>query len=52
VWSAGFAGATEPWGEASEGGQGPPPSMKTLMFNGYAEQVGSMYSGMDLKKYY
>jgi sulfoxide reductase catalytic subunit YedY len=23
---------------------------KTLMFNGYADQVGSMYSGMDLRK--
>jgi len=25
---------------------------KTLMFNGYAEQVASLYSGMDLKKNY
>nr|MDQ3828761.1 mononuclear molybdenum enzyme YedY [Candidatus Tectomicrobia bacterium] len=25
---------------------------KTLMFNGYAEQVASLYAGMDLKKYY
>jgi sulfoxide reductase catalytic subunit YedY len=25
---------------------------KTLMFNGYADQVASMYSGMDLKKFY
>ena len=25
---------------------------KTLMFNGYADQVASMYAGMDLKKYY
>jgi sulfoxide reductase catalytic subunit YedY len=24
----------------------------TLMFNGYGEQVASLYSGMDLKKYY
>lgn len=24
----------------------------TLMFNGYAEQVASLYSGMDLRKYY
>jgi sulfoxide reductase catalytic subunit YedY len=24
----------------------------TLMFNGYAEQVGSLYAGMDLKKLY
>jgi sulfoxide reductase catalytic subunit YedY len=25
---------------------------KTLMFNGYADQVGSLYAGMDLKKYF
>ena len=25
---------------------------KTLMFNGYAEQVGQMYAGIDLKKYF
>jgi sulfoxide reductase catalytic subunit YedY len=25
---------------------------KTLMFNGYADQVASMYAGMDLKKFY
>lgn len=25
---------------------------KTLMFNGYAEQVAPLYKGMDLKKYY
>ena len=25
---------------------------KTLMFNGYADQVGSMYAGMDLRKWY
>ena len=25
---------------------------KTLMFNGYAEQVASLYSGMDLKRFY
>jgi sulfoxide reductase catalytic subunit YedY len=25
---------------------------KTLMFNGYAEQVGQLYSGMDLKKFF
>jgi sulfoxide reductase catalytic subunit YedY len=27
-------------------------STKTLMFNGYADQVASMYAGMDLRKYY
>jgi sulfoxide reductase catalytic subunit YedY len=25
---------------------------KTLMFNGYAEQVGQMYAGLDLRKYF
>jgi len=28
------------------------PKIKTQMFNGYADQVASMYSGMDLNKYY
>ena len=28
------------------------PKVKTLPFNGYAEQVASLYSGMDLKKFY
>ncbi|HSW51666.1 MAG TPA: protein-methionine-sulfoxide reductase catalytic subunit MsrP, partial [Sulfuricaulis sp.] len=28
------------------------PKRKTLMFNGYAEQVASLYAGMDLKKYF
>ena len=27
------------------------PKRKTLMFNGYAEQVASLYQGMDLRKY-
>jgi methionine sulfoxide reductase catalytic subunit len=26
--------------------------IKTLMFNGYSDQVASMYAGMDLRKYY
>jgi hypothetical protein len=25
---------------------------KTLMFNGYADQVASLYNGMDLKKFH
>ena len=25
---------------------------KTLMFNGYADQVAGLYAGMDLKKHY
>ena len=24
----------------------------TLMFNGYADQVASLYQGMDLRRYY
>jgi hypothetical protein len=26
--------------------------MPTLMFNGYKEEVGHLYAGMDLRKYY
>jgi sulfoxide reductase catalytic subunit YedY len=29
-----------------------PKTIPTQMFNGYADQVASMYNGMDLKKYY
>ena len=29
-----------------------PKTMPTLMFNGYADKVASLYNGMDLKKYY
>lgn len=28
------------------------PKRKTLMFNGYGDQVASLYAGMDLKKYF
>ena len=28
------------------------PRIKTLMFNGYGDEVASMYTGMDLKKYF
>jgi len=28
------------------------PKRKTLMFNGYADQVAGLYAGMDLQKYY
>jgi len=28
------------------------PKHPTLMFNGYSDQVASLYSGMDLQKYY
>jgi sulfoxide reductase catalytic subunit YedY len=27
-------------------------TMRTQLFNGYADQVGSLYTGMDLRKYY
>ncbi len=29
-----------------------PKTIPTLMFNGYGDQVASMYAGMDLRKYY
>ena len=29
-----------------------PPKRKTLMFNGYSDQVASLYTGMDLKKFF
>ena len=29
-----------------------PARRPTLMFNGYGDQVASLYAGMDLKKYY
>ncbi len=28
------------------------PKQKTLMLNGYAEEVGQLYAGMDLSKYF
>ena len=45
------------WSQATERRIGDPkgifaPKIKTQMFNGYGEQVASIYSGMDLKKYY
>ena len=45
------------WSQAMERRIGDPkgvfaPKIKTQMFNGYAEQVASMYAGMDLKKFY
>lgn len=40
------------WSQASERRLGEFFKRKTLMFNGYADQVASLYSGMDLKKYY
>jgi sulfoxide reductase catalytic subunit YedY len=40
------------WSQASERRLGEFFKRKTLMFNGYAEQVAGLYAGMDLKKYY
>jgi sulfoxide reductase catalytic subunit YedY len=43
------------WSQASERRIGEPfwaPKLKTQMFNGYAEQVAHLYTGMDLKKHF
>ncbi|HEY1787616.1 MAG TPA: protein-methionine-sulfoxide reductase catalytic subunit MsrP, partial [Verrucomicrobiae bacterium] len=38
------------WSQATEQRIGEPSRRKTLMFNGYEEQVGYMYSDLDLQK--
>lgn len=40
------------WSQATERRIGEFKRRKTLMFNGYEEEVSHMYEGMDLKKYY
>ena len=40
------------WSQKSERRIGEFFKRKTLMFNGYADQVAQMYAGMDLSKYY
>jgi sulfoxide reductase catalytic subunit YedY len=40
------------WSQARERRIGEFLKRPTLMFNGYADQVASLYKGMDLKKYY
>lgn len=40
------------WSQGRERRIGEIFKRKTLMFNGYANQVASLYSGMDLKKYF
>jgi len=40
------------WSQARERRLGEFLKRPTLMFNGYADQVASLYSGMDLKKNY
>jgi sulfoxide reductase catalytic subunit YedY len=40
------------WSQATERRVGEFFKRKTLMFNGYAEQVAHLYADMDLRKYY
>ncbi len=40
------------WSQATERRIGELGLRETLMFNGYADEVASLYEGMDLKKYY
>ena len=40
------------WSQARERRIGEFLKRKTLMFNGYADQVAGLYAGMDLKKFY
>src|SRR5262249_8034863 len=40
------------WSQASERRIGEFRKRPTLMFNGYADQVGSLYANLDLQKYY
>jgi sulfoxide reductase catalytic subunit YedY len=40
------------WSQANERRIGEFAKRPTLMFNGYADQVASLYSGMDLDRYY
>ena len=40
------------WSQATERRIGEFAKRKTLMFNGYGDQVASLYNGMDLKKYF
>jgi len=40
------------WSQAKERRIGEFSKRETLMFNGYAEQVAQMYSGMDLRKFF
>ena len=39
------------WSQATERRLGEITKRKTLMFNGYGDQVASLYAGMDLKKF-
>jgi sulfoxide reductase catalytic subunit YedY len=54
----GFFGNVNPhhdhprWSQATEQRIGETSRRKTLMFNGYGDQVASLYAGMDLDVYY
>jgi sulfoxide reductase catalytic subunit YedY len=57
-WEYGFYANVNPrvdhprWSQADERRIGESGRRKTLMFNGYADQVASLYTGMDLRKFY
>jgi sulfoxide reductase catalytic subunit YedY len=40
------------WSQATEGRMGETGRRKTLMFNGYADEVAALYEGMDLSKWF
>ena len=40
------------WSQATERRIGEYSRRETLLFNGYADEVGGLYAGMDLKKYF
>jgi sulfoxide reductase catalytic subunit YedY len=40
------------WSQATERRLGEFRSRDTLLFNGYADQVGSLYTGLDLRRNY
>ena len=40
------------WSQAASGGSASSARRPTLMFNGYGDQVASLYAGMDLRKNY
>ena len=54
----GFYGNVNPlvdhprWSQAKERPIGAFLKVSTLMFNGYSDQVASLYSGMDLRKWF
>ena len=57
-WEYGFYANVNPhvdhprWSQARERRLGEFLKRDTLMFNGYSDQVASLYTGMDLKKYF